>query len=337
MSFPAIRNARYLWFGIDTLRLSFGNKYVAEIELLFRGLSTNSPDIFNAEIFGVAGFRLHFTDFGDRSFITFFYGEAMTAMFEVTKMKNQQVIQLMRYRVEFFSSMFFTSELKSMFRAMIVLWKDKARVTRIDLAVDCTLPVRAFRKELVLLTEQGDVIPNPEKTSFKSCTMIRNQTLYLGTKQGNHKYFIRIYDKKLDSAKKGKFHIFQHYISMQESVSRLEVQINNDSCKDFGITCEDVLEYVDSSEKEYFNTRCFYYYQMCTNNKRGTQIDFVAALAGGLVKKKKVRIKDKYKGLDQIQYMKTFIAYSRTIREFGYDPLVILQRDFQLLSQQEKI
>jgi len=321
------KNTAILWFGCDYLRFTIGgNEKSGIIERLFDGLSANSNEKFNQIFLGMPGFRFTTIDFGDKKTGLLYFAETNVIQFD--KMLSSGGVKNCSYRVQFMSSIFHMPELRAVLIRAVTIWgtNEKAKITRCDIAADLNVTVKALRQK--------------HSTFFRSDQTIGTrkeiQTFYLGSKRNNKKHFIRVYDKKLDSRKKGKFHIFGHYLTMKNPVSRVEVQMNVQTCDAMRITASDILALLENKTDEIKQLRLWAIFAQLTANPDGTCFDHILALARGIPRVEKiVRMKKALQNLDVVPYAKVMLGYARNLKTLGFDPVSWLQTELEKQEDQE--
>jgi len=340
-----------LWFGCDYLRLAFGDGYKSGlIDRLFDGLSENSNIKQNQIFFGLEGFQLTALFFADKKVGILSWNNTSIMEFSISlKAGARSNCNLL---ISYYSAIFHIPELKEFIIRSLNIWKENGRVSRCDLAADIVCPVSDFFKDVFywkkVIDEDGNNILDEEgkiqweialfNTQFKKYYIIGKETFYLGSKAKNHNHFIRVYDKKLDSNKKGKFGIFGHYIKMKQPVTRCEVEMHYESCKDYKITVLDILEWLHENKKHALRTRIFQVLLSTCGNARGTLFSRIANLQKRnviLMQSRKNRPAQLDDDLIRIKYAKTMFGFAKNLRTAGYDPVKFLTKQFRMLSQLE--
>lgn len=166
-------------------------------------------------------------------------------LFKITKVTEDWASNIhypYTYRIDFYSQ-FFT----------------QARNHTIDPLVFCKIflddiELGILSSSLSRIDVCADLSGYTPKDIEKSCIGIDNipvtrfnqkhgesETVYFGNKNQNNKGFVRAYDKKLDSRKKGKEKYFLDY-EMYESVTRLEIEMRSNYCKKFRVKLKNVFD-----------------------------------------------------------------------------------------------
>jgi len=330
-----------LWFGVDTLRLVIGAAHVSGIiDGYIRTLSANSNEIHNFKFFGEPGFKLSGIQLENKMVAIVSHGP--DSLIEFVKMKEGGAIKDMDYVLTFYSAFFHREDLRPLLIRVLSFWEKKSKVTRCDLALDVVSSVNRIWRQVFPVELTYDKHGEPDNLSdwkaskntyFSKIYVIgradKKETFYLGSKTKNKKYFVRVYNKKLDSSKKNKFHLFGHYLTAPFDVTRIEVQINAQACKGFGLTVELILQYLLTPRENVFSARIYEYFVSCVGKRSGTFIADVFRI------NRRTRVhplpkQTKTVGLESLAsalpYIKTMVGYARTLQAYGYDPIQILQQ-----------
>jgi site-specific recombinase XerD len=211
-------------FGIDHLRVNFPDKsFPKYFKDYFEGLSANSN--FKEVEWHGNFMQVVFISTKQKHILNFSHKEVPVLCLE--KITDSGIGRTCAYVLKFHSSYFQYPELRNIFREfMFSKYADKLSITRLDICVDIDLSVDEFFKE-------GFETQFKVKETRKFGKKI--QTQYFGTRNAtNKKHFIRVYNKLLDTERKAKFGLYLDYFAY-ENVTRIEVQLNSQSCKEFGI------------------------------------------------------------------------------------------------------
>lgn len=313
-----------LWFGCDFLRLTLGGEQKSGIiESLFSGLSANSSEKYDMNFLGFPHFSFQIKELGDSRIGDLRYGE--TQVIQFTIMLKAGSLTNCKYRVEFASSVFHMPEMRPMLIKALKLWGtlERTRVTRCDLALDldCTVAdvwrgrKTAFRKEQVIGTKND------------------METFYLGSKTKNKKHFIRVYNKKLDSTKKGKFHLFGHYLLMEHPVTRIEVQMNVQSCDALAVHVSDILSLLELDTNQTLQCVAWRNFLNLTANRDSTCLVPVSRLdnLGAHVERKR-RTKRTLDLSEALPYAKVMLGYAKNLEALGFDPVGWLRKELDMLK-----
>jgi len=314
-----------LWFGCDYLRLTFGNQYESGLlDRYFSGLSENSNETFDNTFFGLSGFKFNALFLKDRK-VGHFTIKGCSVV-QITKMLSPGALRNCSWIIDFYSSSFHMSEMVPVITKMLVTWKDckDCRITRCDLAADFDLSTYYFWRSRATRFKKNYVITKNKHI----------ETFYLGRKEKNKKHFIRVYDKKIDSQKKGKFGLYGHYIASKKPVTRVEVEMHVHTLDKLNISIEKMLDFFlleKLYDKKSYLLACFI--DLC-GNRNASYFPAVAALKKyGVPTIKKTLSCEKKEFLfpmEQLQYAKVMLSYARTLQEAGFDPLMFLTEHLEV-------
>jgi len=318
-----------VWFGCDYLRLTFGDMYESGIlDRFFFGLSANSNEKSDQYFLGTRGFKFHALFFLDKKVGIFSYKN--TTVIEITKMLNSGALKNCSWMVTFYSSAFHIDEMKPVICKALRLWNGKCRISRCDIAIDLVCSVNELYESRI--------------TNFRKEQIIANggviETFYLGAKVKNKKHFLRVYDKKLDSQKKGKFGLFGHYIKRSEPITRVEAEVRVQSCDQYGIMVEDILEVLERKPSELFGSKLFRVLLSVSANPDGTFLSRIADLRKKtgvvLLRQRKIGKKKLDDDLTKIKYARVMLGYARNLRLSGFDPIAFLKKEIRKRNPKRK-
>lgn len=305
--------------GIDTIRFNLDDTFQSPIfDSMFRGFSLNSNQKFGVQFMG--------HEFSVLSRIqsnmqTLYFEYAGDSVFCISKMLDGGIVRGISHVVTFYGALFYIPDLDQFLSGFISHYLPRLSLSRLDLYLDVNIPVGALWKHHVTQFQKKYRIEKSGKL----------ETFYLGSKSNNKKHFIRVYDKKLDSQKKGKFHLFFEYLK-EEIVTRIEVQLHVKSLQTMQITPAVILDYENrrlahSLEAEH---RLHSVFASCCIKKSGTLFPQLRSL--DLAKVENIQTAT-YTGrvedmalLDQVPYLKDFKTRAERIRQMHIDPLAFLQR-----------
>lgn len=302
-----------LRFGIDTVRFNFLEGYRSNIfEKLFEGLSLNSPQNDKLVFMGYEMTGLFAQTRAKKILQLQFEGDIVICIEQIIE---AGLITKMSYTVTFYAAYFYITDLKGLLDRFIQQYKNNMKVSRVDIALDVLTSV--------------DSLWQTHKTKAQKKNIFRKgdeiETFYLGPKANNKRHFIRVYNKKLDSARKGKFHLFASYFLESLPVSRIEVQINSLSVITFNIKCSDISESVSMSG------RIWEIFKECCMNTSGT--DF-GILPFQKTSKQISTAKDVSSFLNELPYAKRMLGYARRLQEYGFDPIEYLREHLTVPIEQ---
>lgn len=296
-----------LHFGIDYVRLNFGpgfdGMYFNEF---FNGLSINSNQK-NAHFFG-RPVQVQYAETRQKKILMIsFFGDSVICL---EKILDGGIVKTISWTITFYGAYFYIPQIQGILNEVIKRYRVFLSVSRVDLALDVTETVNNLWKTHQTITQKKEIIQNSGII----------QTFYLGSKRNNKRHFVRVYDKRLDSQKKGKFHLFIDYLE-HDVVSRIELQINTLSVRTFGITIFDIENYLRQSPKE---TRLWDVFKRCCFNTSQTNFPTIKI---GSVSLKRVRNGKKRNNdlLDELPYAAVMLGYARRLHEYGFDVLGYLK------------
>lgn len=300
-------------FGLDLVRFNFPSGFDSPLfESLFHGLSLNSAQSFGRDFFG-GEFNIQLSSDG-RQRKTVILSFMNDGCIHIEKVLDSGIAQSVSYAVTFYSTYFYINEIKKVLSNFIAKYKNDLSLSRTDLALDVDTTVQ----------ELWDC----HRTQFKKKQSYENgadlETFYLGSKAYNKKHLIRVYNKKLDSRKKGKYHLFTEYLD-QETVTRVELQLNVLSCKTFNIEPTHILDLFSKEKNEdAFNSPLWEIFRSCCLNSQGT--DFPIIEASNI--KETIKRPKNSKGnmiLDEIPYARIMLGYARRLHGQGFDVIRYLR------------
>lgn len=301
-------------FTLDHLRLNVNRSYRGEfLNSLFHGYSLNSPQKYGVTIFGHV-FDTYYSEWGENRKILYldYLGDKLIVVekFLDAGATNADI----SYQITFHSTYFYIEELNGIVENVIRDYLPYISVGRLDIAMDTNVSV----SELWLTNTTHF------RNTWSKVVNKQVQTFYLGNKDKNPRHFIRVYDKKEDSRKKGKFHIFGDYLR-EETVTRVEAQINVDSCKALGITPLNVLD----------RDRCFTIYKSLCLNIDATNFPQLPRSKGAVIKRmnrtKTIRAED----AEKIFYLRVFYGYARKLDEMGLNVPEMVKNYLEDLKSQQ--
>lgn len=245
-----MHRVKVLRFGLDYLKYNFLHNHPQqyknkEFASQFIGLSENSNET-EAKLLGYRfqGFySRHRTD----SIIHFHHNGHRVLLLKKWN-GTDQVGSRMAYSFDFYSSFFTFPELKPFIDKFRHKYGHSARVARIDIACDLNIAVKdfmdaGFETRFKKVHKYGESLETGE-----------SETVYFGKKTGlNKRHLIRVYNKLLDTTKKKKFALYKDYFSYT-NVTRVEVEVRSVTCKEMGITNEDIMD--QEVLKSIFTTLC---------------------------------------------------------------------------------
>jgi|GEM_PF-3241447 len=292
-------------FGIDHLRLNFSVKrYPSEFEEFFEGLSANSN--FKGVFWHDIMLLVVFSSTKQKHILNFTYDGIPVLCLE--KIIDDGIGRNYSYILKFHSSFFHFSELRNILNRLLTWdYRHTLTITRLDICLDVNLGVQE-------LVDKGYKTQFRVKEERKRSDVL--QTLYLGTRNAtNKKHFIRAYNKQLDTEKKAKHGLYLDYFAY-ENVTRVELQINSQSCKEFGITVFNVWD------AEFLKT----VYKSCCINPKGTHFLALDVPEFDNLEILRRKAPPKSEILDKLQYAKVMLGYAQNLTNVGFDTLSFLKK-----------
>jgi len=290
-------------FGLDYLRvnLSSDTDYPL-LDSFFHGLSSNSKEKKQVSFFGKE-YDVVLLEFAAKKVLMFsYFGDTV---YELVRVFDSGICRTISYTFTFYSTYFYIDDISSVITEFLVKYQNQIQLSRVDIALDVNVTVNELYENHITNTRKSIVRRDADVV----------ETFYVGAKQNNKKHFIRVYDKKLDSKKKNKFHLFLGYL-MEKTVSRVELELHVESLKSFGLRGFSVL---DSKELwRVFDTCCrnpktTLFKPLC--NVRSTS-DFI--IPKGVVKSDEV--------LNSLAYARVMLGYAQRLHGFGFDVIGYLER-----------
>ncbi|GEM_PF-2020821 len=295
--------------GIDYLRFNLCREMpLDDIEPLFEGFSDNSDQKFEQHFLGHT-FNLTFRGDKQKQIIDFYHGPYH--VFCLVKYLENSISYTVPYSFTFYGTYFSVHEIQNCLLTFLERNHLFMTVSRIDIAVDTNVTTETLWQW--------------KRTQFKADRVYRKnghtETFYLGEKKNNKKFFIRVYDKKIDSLAKGKFTLFHHYLE-EEVVTRIEAQINILTAKNLQITPAAILEYSKANIEgddlrlavieHWFSALCM--------NEQGT---FFYSLRGVCFTKADHLMPTKFSGrsaaVDKYRYVRILRSYALRLHGWGFN------------------
>jgi len=121
-------------------------------------------------------------------------------------------------------------------------------IRRLDIALDLPIPILdLLMKYFQKVHFHSQIWKDPKAEWF-------HQTYYIWQLQSdiNSKYLIRIYDKLLDTWKKGKWFLYPH-LRNNSDVRRIELELRRDECQRLQYTYQDILTNYDNCIQQVFS------------------------------------------------------------------------------------
>lgn len=292
-------------FGIDYLRLNFPLDVTPKtFEYFFEGLSANSP---HKEVYWYETlFTVVFSSTAQKLILQFLYNGAPVLCLE--KITDQGIGRHYSYILKFYSAYFNFSDISNILKGYILAkYRDKLKITRLDICLDIDYSV-------------DDLLGVGYKTQFKVIEKrIKDGkllTLYLGPRDSsNKKHFVRIYNKKADTLKKSKFNLYLDYFAY-EDISRIEVQINSQSCKQLKIGLSNISD--ADFLKQVFKSTCI--------NESGTYLKALDTKEFENLEIIRREAPPKSQILDQLKYAKVMLGYAQNLTNVGFEPIPFLSK-----------
>lgn len=291
--------------GLDYLRINLPDKFDSPLlDSYLLGLSSNS----NQKFVSLCGedFEVKEIPHSQYKLVQLQYNG--DSVIEIKK-NVANLISPVSYQLTFYSSFFYVPSLLPIFDFFLVKFGDHASVGRVDIALDCDIPINHLHESVVTKFRKSYVISDSKDI----------KTFYLGSKANNRKHFIRVYDKKLDSRKKSKFHLFTSYLK-HPVVTRIEVQCNPDTCRKLKITPNKIYNSFKGNDDFIVNI----FKTLCVNE---TSTMFTQLRLETLKYKFLDYAKLDYNVMSLTAYGKRFLSLARGLREYGIDPVQFLNEN----------
>jgi len=315
-------------FGIDTIRLNIDEDCDSPVlSQMFKGLSESS----NAK-YGIYFLEYEFDvieTYVQKNNAMIIFAYCGDPVFSIKKIFVGGVIKDISYQITVYGACFCIDDLNEFLFKLITRYKNYLSVSRLDLCLDCDVPVEVLWKK--------------HKTQFRKKLPFINgkkiESFYLGAKKGQKKHYICVYDKKLDSKNKGKFHLFFEYLK-KPLVTRIEVKMFTKSIKAMRITPQLILDYERArlSRFVFHKNNLHTFFSSCCLNPRSTCF---LPLKDIDIAKVPLLITSTYTGkvedlelINQVPYLKGFITRANRIEQMHIDPIALLQHSLQPPQEQ---
>jgi len=232
----------FLYHGIDYLRVNFNNSFsdtdFDPFPLMFSGLSENSNEKNSYSFLGF-DFDLFYLGFGNKK-ILLFKKDGLTVCELKWHLESNFKTNVI-YSFTFYSTFFYVPLLSDFLLSFLVQYSKFLSVSRLDYCIDVDVPVIDVFRSSVTAFKNKDFFGDPFGDGAEL------QTFYYGSFRNNSRHFVRVYNKKLDTKKKEKYHIFPEYL-LHDHVTRIEVQFNVASCRSFVIDIDFVIGFLSGKE-----------------------------------------------------------------------------------------
>ncbi len=309
-------SVRLFRFGIDYLRYNlcaeFSHNHFA---YLFQGLSENSKQKFDVELLGFQFTFVQYVETKQKLILNFYHDHYH--IFTIERYLDMGIIQNVSYAVIFEGTFFAIPEIFPFLVTFTKRFLKFLTVSRIDIALDCNIKTETLWKW--------------KRTQFRNDDVKRTdghiETFYLGSRQNNKKHFIRVYDKKIDSMKKGKFILFHQYLA-EDVVTRIEVEIHTITIGLLPITTQAILAYAEANlagDENGIRILEQWFASLCMNTG-GT---FFYSLRGLSITKCEKLTTAKFTGrsehVEKQRYVRIFLTYAKRLQELGFDVFGFLE------------
>jgi len=294
----------YYYFGIDTLRINLCKcDRLQTLDRLLFGLSVGSPMNYDIKFFGFNMTALY-TEHADKYILILQYDNHPVVCIDyllVPRLKDDA-----RYVVTFYGAYFYLPEIKKILTNFISVYYDYCVISLCDICLDLnTTTDKLLQHDYFSTTARHKAVYSKDD---------HIETYYIGRVR-TQRHWIIVYDKKLDTKKKGKEELFLKYMS-EENVTRIELKIHSLSCKVFGITQQDVLDCYNAKS---FNDDILLYkifkQQCCNYNKTCFNISVMNQISSYMTYKQRSEYK---KTMSELS-LKRWLKQGYKLRLSGYD------------------
>lgn len=306
--------------GIDTIVYRLLEGGVTEmLDGLYEGFSINSNKKYEVWFFGVR-FDATYNETKQRRMITL--GYLGDPVIDIARIFDLGISKETRYFITFYGAYFYIDDLVDVLPLFTKQYRKFLKVSRIDICIDVNLTVEELHSSYRTQFKRKDIKENSGHI----------ETFYLGKnpKKRTDKFFIRVYDKKIDALAKGKIHLLLDYASLPV-VTRIEAELHTIKINELRITPEVIINYWEAKRKDFAGTSDIFeqHFSTLCMNKSGTYFHCLEEL--NLQKGESKTAKFRGKGTiihNNIPYIKTFLGYAKRIeKELKFDA-VRLVSDF---------
>lgn len=308
-------SVRLFRFGIDYLRYNFCPEFSSRnFDYLFVGLSENSKQKLKVDFLGHVFTSVTYLETKTLRILQFYSGNYH--VLTLVQYMDVGLITTVSYSMTFEGTFFAIPELLTFLITFTSRFEKSLSVSRIDIALDCNIKTNVLWKW--------------KKTQFKKDNVYRSdsniQTFYLGRKLNNKKYFIRVYDKRIDSMSKGKFVLFRHYLK-EKIVTRIEVEIHTITIKVLNITPQAILGYLNANiigDENGVRILEQWFASLCVN-EQGTCFYSLRHLSfNNCEKLVTAKFTGRSKEIEQHRYVRVFLTMAKKLQSMKFDVLGFL-------------
>ncbi|MBU1123275.1 hypothetical protein KJ652_01685 [Patescibacteria group bacterium] len=305
---------KVLRFGIDYLQLNLckgfrGNTF----SYLFEGFSDNSNQKYDVEFLG-RKYDLSYIE--NRQQKQIFFSCGRYNVFRLAKNLDMGISGSVPYVFTFYGTYFYLYELEDVIIKFLKMYGEYLIVSRLDICLDVNVKV--------------DTLWKWKRTQFRKNNVVRDgkrfESFYLGKKGNNKKYFIRVYDKKIEMKSKCKFMLTPEYLK-EPVVTRIEPEIHTMTCGVLGITPQKLLKYCEcrlSGDESGLHGLEEWFASLCMNN-RGTYFYSLRGLSISTAKRlTTAKFTGRSKEIEKTRYVKTMLSYAKRLHESGFDVIGFL-------------
>lgn len=303
--------------GLDWITYQFVSAYVdAYLDSFFSYTSETANQRFNVDFFGHV-FNVLSIECRSKHIVIF--QQNGISVFELIRNRNLYSTRQYSYKFSFYGAYFYLDDLADVLLAFTKRYADFMTISRLDIALDCNIPIPVLYKRKKTQFQQKKLHINAEDvlTGF-----------YLGVKKGNKKFLVRVYDKKLDSKTKEKFQLFLPYL-MEETVSRIEAELHVLVLRNFKITPNTIIEYEEARLTYFaFAPNCMeqFFASLCMN-EQGTYFKPLKGVDFAKVERLTTAVRTKRSEyiLNTIPYIKDWLSRGLTLHKMKLNPLKLLE------------
>lgn len=296
-------------FGLDYLKFNFYEPYEStDFAKKFISVSANSigKEIWWFDFMFICEYK---NSKGDDA-IQFWHEGVNVFQLKRINDKNRKGLPI-AYTVDFYSAFFRFTQLYYFYNSFLKKHGASISLSRVDIALDLVCNVQQVL-DAGFTTNLGvtDTYKKNTKTGIP-------ESYYIGeSNYKNRRYFIRIYNKKKEAFKNGKYALYKDYFQFDD-VTRLEVEIRSQTCRELEITLEDVADLRNIEPlKEIFTSLC-----ICD---RKTNLSILNGLGLKTKKIRKLKPREEAKKMSEENKIKRVIGGGYNLYEAGVKNMICI-------------